>query len=264
MELIRNNGDQFSKKTFLETTYSFLPVCPQPEDFSHQYHIIRNILGKIKINFFLYPRACPHIWSRVSRFSKENFQSQTGSVWKLVIHKKAQHPMFVSVTIVYCDRLDPFSKEYYLQCIIWSKMWCKSSQKKSEISFVVSHWSTDKSLIKVHSGFISSPALSLWKPFPEIQFSQTCFSHHATFSSATQENTAQRFSLPTAFLCYLCNVRALAVPIPCCSSFPYTWKHLAHWFQHMDRAGKQAIMGALMPTNSSAAAAGGALLDSKP
>lgn len=135
----------------------------------------------------------------------------------------------------------------------------KEETAKCEISFVVSRWSTDESLIKAHSGFISSPALNLLKPFPEIQFSQTCFSHHATFSSAAQ-NTAQSSSLPTAFLCHLCNVRTLAVPIPCCksSSFPYTWSYLACWFQHMDRAGQQAIMGALKPTDSWAA--GGASL----
>lgn len=139
----------------------------------------------------------------------------------------------------------------------------KEETAKCEISFVVSCWSIDESLIKAHSGFISSPALNLLKPFPEIRFSETCFSHHATFSSATQENTAQSFSLPTAFLCHLCNVRTLAVPIPCCksSSFPYTWSCLAHRFQHMDRTGQQAIMGALKPTDSSAAVAGRALLN---
>lgn len=139
----------------------------------------------------------------------------------------------------------------------------KEETAKCEISFVVSRWSTDESLIKAHSGFISSPALNLLKPFPEIRFSQTCFSHHASFSSATQENTAQSFSLPTAFLCHLCNMRTLAVPIPCCksSSFPYTWSYLACCFQQRDRAGQQAIMGALEPTDSSAAAAGGAPLN---
>lgn len=65
----------------------------------------------------------------------------------------------------------------------------KEETAKCEISFVVSCWSTDESLIKAHSCFISSPALNLLKPFPEIQFSHTRFSHHATFSSATQENT---------------------------------------------------------------------------
>lgn len=70
-------------------------------------------------------------------------------------------------------------------------------------------------------------------------------------------------SLLTAFLCHLCNVRTLSVPIPCCksSSFPYTWSYLDHWVQHMDSAGQQVIMGALKPTDSSAAAAGGALLN---
>lgn len=139
----------------------------------------------------------------------------------------------------------------------------KEETAKCEISSVVSCWSTDESLRKDHSGFISSPALNLLKPFPEIQFSQTCFSHNATFSSAAQENREQSFSLPTAFLCHLCNLRTLAVPIPCCksSSFPYTWSYLAHRIQHTDRAGQQAIMGALKPRDSSAAAAGGALLN---
>lgn len=34
MELICKNGDQFSKETFLETTYSFLTVFPQSENFN--------------------------------------------------------------------------------------------------------------------------------------------------------------------------------------------------------------------------------------
>lgn len=80
----------------------------------------RNILWKIKTQFSLYPTACPDIWSRVSEYERV-FNTKLVCVWILVIHTQKRIIWCLSPeTMVYWDRLERFSEEYYLQCIIWN------------------------------------------------------------------------------------------------------------------------------------------------
>lgn len=124
-------GKHFKGKHFYRPPILFWHFFPQTQDFHWSTGSIgrRNILWKFKIQFFLYLRACPHIWNSVSRFSKKSFQSKTSTCVKIGYTQKRSILCLSPVIIVYWDRLEKFSKEYYLQCIIWNKMWCKSSQR---------------------------------------------------------------------------------------------------------------------------------------
>lgn len=180
--------------------------------------------------------------------------------------KKKKSILYSSpVTVVFWEKAGKVQQRilFIVHFLKQNMMQKQSNEGKAmhEIFFVVSCWSTNESFVKARSGFISSPALNLLKPFPEIQICQMRLSHCATFSSATWENTGLSFPLPTAFPHHLCNVRTLAVPFACYkgSSFPNAWSYGARWLYHMGRAGQKAVMGAVKPTGSSAAAAGEAL-----
>lgn len=67
----------FQRKTFLQATYSFQSVLPQRKEFNLGTDTIdrTNILWKIKILFFLYPRAGLYIYKLIYWHFQGSFQS---------------------------------------------------------------------------------------------------------------------------------------------------------------------------------------------